>query len=70
MASGWGYKDNTVVDGAVYYYQIVAYDGSGNLIHTVANDLKVTAGTFEVSAAPVNVEDDAGDARKGNHHPR
>ncbi len=60
--SGLGFEDNTVVNGNVYFYRIVALDATNNQIGTVANDLKVTAGTFTPFPAPTGIIGEPGDA--------
>jgi hypothetical protein len=61
IAAGWGYKDNTVTSSTVYYYKIVALNASNSIIKTVAQDLRVTAGSFVALPAPTGINLEAGD---------
>lgn len=61
IVAGLGYKDNTVVNGTSYRYQIVALNAANTVIGTVATDLLVTAGVFTPLPAPANVSAEPGD---------
>jgi fibronectin type 3 domain-containing protein len=61
MVAGLGYRDNTVVSGTSYRYQIVALNASNTVIGNVATDLLVTAGAFTLLPAPANVSAEPGD---------
>jgi fibronectin type 3 domain-containing protein len=61
IVAGLAYRDNSVVNGTSYRYQIVALNASNAVIGTVATDLLVTAGTFTPLAAPANVIAEPGD---------
>jgi hypothetical protein len=61
IASGWGYRDNSVTDGEEYSYRIVALNAANIFIGTAADNLGVTAGTFAMLSAPANIDAEAGD---------
>jgi fibronectin type 3 domain-containing protein len=61
IVAGLGYRDNTVVNGTSYRYQIVGLNAGNTVVGTVATDLPVTAGSFVALPAPSSVITEPGD---------
>lgn len=59
--AGLAFEDGAVSNGTAYWYRIVAVNGSGSPVSTVADNLNVTAGAVVLPAAPSGIVAEAGD---------